>query len=128
MSWSIPLDRLAAKVGKDMETVVRKSTFDVWRAVVVRSPVDTGRFKGNWNASFGSPDTSTTFSTDAGRGALEAARALTLPVGGVTYFSNGLPYASKLEYGYSQQAPAGMVRVTAQEFSDYVSRAVGGVR
>lgn len=80
-----------------------------------------GRFKANWNVSFGAADTTTTTSTDVSRGNAEAEKALTLPLGGVMYISNGLPYARRLEYeGWSTQAPAGMVRVSAINFAQYV--------
>lgn len=124
--WSIPLDRLASKAGLSLEVVTRKATFDVFKAVIYRSPVDTGRFKGNWNVSYGSPDYTTGTrrdSTPIGSGSAPL-KALSLPVGGVTYLSNGLPYATRLEYGYSKQAPAGMVRLAAAEFSRFVQRAI----
>jgi len=119
--WSIPLERLAERASVSLETVARKVTFDVFRAVVQRSPVDTGRFRANWNVSFGAPNYTTSASTLAGN---EASKALRLPVGGVTYLSNGLPYAGELEFGSSKQAPQGMVRLTAREFSTYVQRAL----
>lgn len=138
--WSIPLDQLARKVQLDLETVARKSTLDVYSAVAKRSPVDTGRFRANWNVSYGAPDTSVTESTDASRALREAQKALTLPVGGVTYMSNSLPYARVIEYGqypnppknptgktvngFSVQAPQGVVRLSALEYSDYVKRAL----
>ena len=123
MSWSIPLDRLAKKAGANIELVARKSTADLFAAVVRRSPVDTGRFRANWNVSYGSADYTTSDSTDQVRGTTQALKALTLPVGGVTYLANGLPYARRLEYGYSAQAPGGMVRLAAAEFADYVREA-----
>ncbi len=121
--WSIPLDRLADKTGAKLETVARKVTADMFARVVQRSPVDTGRFKANWNVQYGAPDYSTTASTAASRGTAQAQKALTLPVGGVVYLSNGLPYARRLEYGWSQQAPSGMVRLTVFEFQDFVKKA-----
>lgn len=122
--WSIPLDRLAAKAGTSLETVARKVAFDAFRAVVLRSPVDTGRFRANWNVSFDAPNYATTFSTNQARGQAEAAKALRWPVGGVAYIANGLPYGPELEFGSSRQAPSGMVRVTASELSRFVERAV----
>lgn len=121
--WSIPLDRLVADQKDQLHALARKVTFDVFRRVVLRSPVDTGRFRANWNISVGAPNYLTTNSTEESRGAAEAAKALTLPVGGVVYLSNGLPYAQRLEYGWSQQAPAGMVRVTVAEFDNIVAGA-----
>lgn len=138
--WSIPLDQLAAKVQLDLETVARKSTLDVFRAVVLASPVDTGRFRANTNVSYGAPDTTVTDSTDQGRAQRELAKVMTLPVGGITYISNSLPYARILENGgypnppknptgktvggYSIQAPQGMFRIAALQFNDYVQKAI----
>jgi hypothetical protein len=173
------MEELAAQAKADVQTVVRKATFDLFRAVVMRSPVGNpdlwrsnsgaayrrgtfnvfaerlnqlgeggrvrprsdrslrkmfpnpvgrgyvgGRFRANWNVSQGTPDTSTTESTQKGRGLAEAARALELAAGGVVYLSNGLPYARRLEYeGWSTQAPMGMVRLSVAEFDDFVREA-----
>lgn len=122
--FSIPLDQLAQKMGADLETVARKATLDLFNAVVRRTPVDTGRFRANWNVTAGAPSYSITEATDESRASTEAAKALTLAVGGVTYMSNGLPYAQRLETGWSKQAPSGMVRLSAIEFDQYVRKAV----
>jgi hypothetical protein len=107
----------------DVETVVRKVTLDLFRKVVLRSPVDTGRFRANWNVSYGTPDVTVTASKIKSRGDAEAAKALTLPVGGVTWLANGLPYSERLEYGWSKQAPGGMVRLATAEFASIASKA-----
>ena len=123
--FSIPLQALADKIKVDLETVARKSTLDLFTKVVQRSPVDTGRFKANWNASYGSQNVTFTSSVDQSRALREAEKALTLPLGGVTYLANGLPYAYELEKGTgSKQAPRGMVQVTAIEFQDFVRKAL----
>lgn len=138
--WSIPLDQFAAKVKLDLETVARKATLDVFGAVVLKSPVDSGRFRANTNVSYGAPDQTVTASTNAGRAQTELAKIMSLPVGGVMYITNALPYAAVLEYGgypnppknptgktaggYSIQAPKGMFRISALEFNDYVKKAI----
>lgn len=138
--WSIPLDKLAAKVRLDLDTAARKSTLDVFKAVILGSPVDTGRFRANMNVSFGAPDTSVTESTNAARGLDECNKALTLPIGGIQYITNALPYAGVIEYGgypnppkhptgktaggYSIQAPQGMFRLAAMRYSEYVEKAI----
>ena len=43
--------------------------------------------------------------------------------GHVFYLVNNLPYIRRLEQGWSQQAPAGMVAVTVSEFQQTVARA-----
>jgi hypothetical protein len=147
--FSIPIAQLAEKAKLDLQTVARKSTVEVFGAVVDKTAVDTGRARANWNVSYGAPDTTTTDSTDAARGKEQAQRAAELPVGGVTYLSNSLPYIRPLEYGlfpdppkkgskkrgeagyaihvrggYSMQSPQGMVRVTAREFDSYVRKVI----
>ncbi len=122
--FSVPLAALAERTKARIDVVVRKATFDLFTKVVLRSPVDTGRFRANWNVSYGTPDVSVTDSTVQGRANTEAAKALTLPLGGLMVMANGLPYARKLEYGYSKQAPGGMVRLSAAEFEQSVREAL----
>lgn len=138
--WSIPLEDLARKVQLDLETVARKSTLDVFTAVVKGAPVDSGRLRANMNVSYGGPDVTVTNSVNGSRGLLEAQKALTLPVGGVTYITNALPYAHVVEYGlypnppknptgktangYSIQAPSGMFRIAALRYREYVKKAL----
>lgn len=122
--WSIPLERIIERTKADVDTAVRKVTLDLFRKVVLRSPVDTGRFRANWNVSFGAPNLSISDSTAQARGVAEASKALTMPVGGVTWLSNGLPYAEPLEFGHSRiQAPGGMIRVSVAEFASIVAGA-----
>ena len=107
-----------------MNTTVQRATTELFNRVTIRSPVDTGRFRANWNVSYGQADDSTTTSTDKARATTEAAKALTLPVGGIVWITNGLPYAYRLEYGYSKQAPVGMIRLAVRELSDAVQKAL----
>ena len=89
--------------------------------VVKKSPVDTGRFKGNWVTSMSYPsmevrqieDKSGGVSIKDGADVL-AAYPDTLPV---IYIQNNLPYANRLENGWSKQAPKGMVALTVAEVS-----------
>lgn len=86
--------------------------------VITRTPVKTGRARGNWNASINSPDES----TDDGRSAAQAqsnarSTANGLKLGDSFHLTNGLPYIRPLEYGSSKQAPRGMVRITLDEFN-----------
>lgn len=138
--WSIPLDEIARKVMLPLETVARKSTLDVFKAVNYGAPVDTGRFRANMNVSYGAPDVTVTESTDASRGLREAEKAMTLPVGGIVYITNALPYAAVIEYGgypnppknptgktangFSIQAPQGVFRLAALRYSEYVKKAL----
>ncbi|MNT90915.1 hypothetical protein D3C72_2319290 [compost metagenome] len=45
-------------------------------------------------------------------------------VGQMAYLINNLPYAIPLEFGHSNQAPNGMVRVTIARFQQIVEQAI----
>jgi hypothetical protein len=122
--WSQDLTKLAAKTGLRLDTVIRKATFDMFASVVKKSPVDTGRFRANWVVSQAAPVYTATDSTNASNGATEARKALGIAAGGVVYISNGLPYARRLEYGYSKQAPYGMIRYSVLQYRRYLLDAI----
>jgi hypothetical protein len=102
------------------ELFYRKLTLEILSRVVLKSPVDTGRFRANWNIGNGSPDTHTDQLVDPnGTSTIQLGQyqLMGMKINGQTiYVTNSLPYAYRLEYeGWSQQAPAGMVRVTLAE-------------
>lgn len=107
--------------------VLRRSALDVLRRVIIRSPVDTGRFRGNWVVGLSQPGV-------AESGALDKVGGVTINNGmnklqgakfGMNVFiTNNLPYALRLENGWSQQAPSGMVAVTVVEWPGIVASAV----
>jgi hypothetical protein len=101
----------------------RKIAMDVFSEVILMSPVDTGRFRGNWQCQIGSIPIGTLELDDrAGTATISRmqAEALKVEAGQVIYLVNNLPYAQRLEFGYSQQAPAGMVRLTVQRYRPIV--------
>lgn len=133
---------LIAKRKEQVNEIVRAVALELLSGVTLRSPVDTGRFRANWQANIGSPDLSTTDATSrdgalsaANRSVIEAFRA-----GQKIFLTNSLPYAAVLEFGgypnppkggegktsggYSIQAPAGMVRVTVAEYGQYLRQVV----
>lgn len=138
--WSVPLGELVSQAKDDIDTVVRRATLELFSSVGVKSPVDTGRFRANWNVQYATADLSTTASTDQGRMTTEIAKVESLAVGGIVYMTNSLPYAAVLEFGgypnppkggegktvngFSKQAPAGMVRLSVVEFQSHVKAAL----
>lgn len=133
------------KVGGDLDKVTRYCLSSVDGKLSHRSPVGDakywihkppagyagGRFKGNWQMSVGAPATGMTDAVDPGgqatlashAGVIAAARA-----GQVFYLMNNLPYAKRIEEGWSRQAPIGLVALTVVEWNNIVDAAVNGVR
>ena len=113
------------KTERKMDLAVRKIALEMFRKIILKSPVDTGRFRGNWQLAIGSvPEGTLELDDKTGTATIAkgAATVMGINAGDTIYFANNLPYARRLEEGYSQQAPAGMVALTIQEFQSVVSR------
>jgi hypothetical protein len=86
-----------------------------------------GRFRGSWVVTVGQASTVAPPRIDKAGGKTIAAGQAVLAeahLGTVIYMLSNLPYSERLEYGWSTQAPGGMVRVTVAEFQGIVNDAV----
>lgn len=132
MSLASDLRRFAQRSNQKMETVIKSSLIRVGSSIVVKSPVDTGRFKNNWLSAYGTINTTVTQSVDpSGSAAIGrlTEKAAGVKVGETFYFTNSLPYAERLEYeGWSEQAKAGMVRVSVASWESIVAEEVAKAR
>ena len=95
---------------------------DVHSALVSRSPVDTGRFKGNWQITFNEIPNHALNRYDKTGGVVRSEEQAK------THFSNMLIYANALEYGHSQQAPSGVVGLVALRLRSYMADAIKQAR
>lgn len=106
------------------ESIVKVTMIELFSRVIQKSPVDTGRFRANWNCSIGSPDLSTSQEIDhSGSGAISKATSTVVSYtlnGQSVFLTNNLPYADRLENGWSKQAPNGMVRLSVMEIQNSV--------
>lgn len=124
--FSIDLSKYAIETPEKMNRIVRKIMLDVFKGVILKTPVDTGRARANWQATIGGPSSGTLDSEDktgqmaisGGSKAIAAMKEFS-PV----FLYNGLPYIGRLENGWSGQAPAGMVKITLAEYPGIVSSA-----
>lgn len=112
------IDAWIKKAEGSVEEVVEVFTEDVHAALVDRSPVDTGRFKANWQVTTNEAPAYALNEYDKTGSATKNmgkrfARGM-YQRGGAIYsihFSNMLIYANALEYGHSQQAPVGVIGI-----------------
>ncbi|WP_019209149.1 hypothetical protein [Yersinia massiliensis] len=90
-----------------------------------------GRFRGNWQVGLD-------IQPDGETGRIDKSGNMTLAVGNymleqfkvgtkAIYFTNNVPYAYRLEFGHSSQAPNGMVRITAEDAVKYFTEAANEV-
>ena len=126
MTFAREVTLFAKKAEASTDKAVRAITFSLFREVVQRTPVDTGRLKGNWQVSQGAAATGTTDATDAtGANTIAVIAGGIGGLGTVTFLTNNLPYAQRIEYdGWSSvKAPAGMVRVSFARINTIVAQA-----
>ena len=139
----VDLTRLVAKAKGNLDLVMRKIVLDLGTGVVMRSPVGDGslwkspppkgytggRFRANWQYGEGAVPRGTSPAIDR-TGATSLARIAAIKpdaAGKVHYLTNNLPYAMRLETGWSKQAPGGMVALAVREFQSVVAKAAKAV-
>jgi len=108
----------AAKVSKNTDGLVKKVILAVDQAVVLATPVDTGRARANWRPSIGTMITETTPEPSSPGAGLRSALAAGEDVanryrGGnrspTVHITNSLVYIKYLNDGSSKQAPRNFV-------------------
>ncbi|MFV3314117.1 HK97 gp10 family phage protein [Pseudomonas sp. NY15374] len=113
--WSTPPSMFTGVVEEQLSQRVRVIAMAMLNEIVLRSPVDTGRFRGNNIVSVGAPVYTTTESLDKSGGET-IQRGLSAMSGLEPYtqvfIQNNLPYATALEDGHSKQAPGGAYAVS----------------
>ncbi|MFH8134213.1 HK97 gp10 family phage protein [Pantoea osteomyelitidis] len=113
--WNIDPSAFAGLVKEAVGKKLRIISIQLLNEVVMRSPVDTGRFRANNYVSVGAADFSKLSEADkTGTETLQRGCAVinaTSPYA-VVYIQNNLPYSEALEGGHSQQAPAGIYAVS----------------
>lgn len=130
-SFSASIDQWVQQTKDDLEELFRAVTISIGTSVIKISPVDTGRFRGEWQFTIDSPAAAQNGRIDP-EGVQAIAEvvdgALMLQVGQTAWITNLLPYAIPLEYGHSDQAPNGMVRLTMARVQEIVRQEVERIR
>lgn len=132
--------QLFGKITNQRVAVVkRKVAFDAFNGVLRRSPVDTGRFRWSWRIAVGDPDLSVEppdkkksgvqkGTPPTGKEVEQLGKLKQVTAQGSVHISNNLPYAERLENGYSTQAPTGILEPTLSEMLVNFNTAVQAVK
>lgn len=124
MSWDIPPSVFADVVIDDVDKMYRGFLITCWNDIIIKSPVDTGAYRGNHILSFGSPD----YTYDMNE---KGVMAMGVTLAGVpkgkfptAYIQNNLPYAAVIEFGgYPNPPKRGSYDKKEQK---YVIKSTGG--
>ena len=125
------LKRWEVEVPGVLTAVVKKVAFELHNSIVIKTPIDTGRARGNWLIATGSIPRGVvdrTLSAPDTAGALAALADYDAASGISIYIANNLDYIGALEDGHSGQAPSGMVAITVAEFQAHVAKAAASAR
>lgn len=133
------LAAFSEKAAGNMDEVVVKSVLELRSRIVVRTPVDTGRLRANWQMGLDALPTGTLAIMDktGAAGLSQAATAFPAEPGGrIYYLANNLPYARRIEHGFVgadslgrvyNQGGRAMVGVTILEWPEIVAKAAASV-
>lgn len=128
MTVAQDIQKVQLHLTQNMTQVLVLVMAEVDARLKMKSPVLTGRFRASWTIGAGQIDPSVAPEAPAGGTvALPEPRIPAITMGQTYYHANSLPYARRIEYGWSKKAPAGCVRVTAQEVPGIVQALVSQV-
>ena len=126
-NFALDMSHFINHAGTNINTITKKVVLDVMRSVIRKSPVDTGRFKGNWQYGVNEMPTGVTdIHDESGQGTIAHITGQIPPqaAGKLHYIVNNLPYSIALENGHSSQCPPhGMVGLTISEYQMIVNNA-----
>lgn len=136
------LSKYAEKKKKDIQTFRKQFAFSCFKSIVMNTPVDTGRARGNWQIGVNED-----IKEEINRESPNGENIMSEPIklnhcngDDTIYISNNLPYITKLEYGgysknsktgktvngFSKQAPQGMVGKTLADRQSLMDKALRG--
>lgn len=131
MSFALDVSKFVEKAKKNPEKVMRQVSIKLFSAIIKATPVDTGRARNNWFASGSIPSQeTTTYGAPQGTATIQRVTAVINTATDWSEFTltNNLPYIQRLEYGWSQQAPQGFVRVNVGRFQNLIDQEAAKVR
>lgn len=140
MGFADDLRKFAATVDDRQNAFVREVIGQVSLSLILKSPVgdpdlwknkapvnyEPGRFRANWMLGIDDVNDTTSEERDIDGGATLDRIVGSVPInaaGHVYYLTNSLPYADRIENGWSTQAPAGVVALTVIEFGSIAEQA-----
>lgn len=143
MSFSLDVSKFVEKTKRNNETVMRRVALKLFSAIIKASPVDTGRFRMNWQAAGATPRSGLVAGEDkTGASAIASAETFITNTQAWEEFTlaNNLPYANVIEFGgypgsgpntvggFSKQAPQGVVRINVVRFQQLIDEEAAKVR
>ena len=126
-NFNASLEAASERIHKNFNNFHKKVIFETLKRIVMRTPVDTGRARGNWQLAIGGAAQGT-LDVKGGSGQM-AAKALknaadklsSITPYSLVHLTNNVEYVYYLEYDRrSEQHPEGMVEITLTEMAAWL--------
>jgi hypothetical protein len=129
MSFASDLKTFARETKHTVNETKRVVCIKLFSAVVLDTPVDTGRARGNWLCSLNAPRPEIVAERKKGEVFTEI-ESIVGPISGddTAYLRNNLDYIAGLENGSSKQAPQGMMRRNVMRFTRLINSELARLR
>ena len=117
MGWKNKPSNFALEVMKNADSYLKKIVGETLQQVITRSPVMDGEYRASHKVTLDSPQSTYEKGFDLSGGATlsEGLKvASTAKIGGLVYVQSLSPYGTRLENGWSQQAPNGVYALSYQ--------------
>jgi len=148
------IENLSDRTIRKLNKIVKVAAMELFKSVIMMTPVDTGRARGNWQCTMTRPADGVIDSEQSEEATIAKMMEITLKssIRNGIFLTNNLPYIQKLEYGgypnppkngsydkkskgfvikteagYSKQAPAGMVRVSLERIEKDLKEIIADV-
>jgi len=117
MTWTVDIRKIAEQTNATLDEAARAITISLFNGVINDTRVDTGRLRGNWQASIGQPEQGTIERLDPNGTQAATEVESTVQSGAVNYLTNNLPYAEVWEQrdGMVARNAARIERTVAEE-------------
>ena len=127
--FAVQLSEFRKKANQNLNNVRRGVALRLFKAIIMDTPVMTGRLRANWQCTVNVPARSNSLASDTSGGPTIQEAATTVVnsrMADSLILTNSLPYVARVEYdGWSHtKAPRGMVRINVTRFAQILGEEV----
>lgn len=124
MSFESDMNKIRRKYEKGLHNATVATLLAITNEVIHGTPVDTGRARGNWQATIGNPAEGAVSSLDidGGKTYRAAVPIAKESAGNIYCLTNNVPYIGRLEFepGFNKKTETGWVRKSVKNFKKYL--------
>lgn len=125
MSFGSDIRKYAEKQKRNLNEVATESLVNLSASVIIKTPVKEGILANNWQATNDAPANGVILNANNSGQMARVEEAVGASLGGTYYLVNNLPYARPIEFlGRSQKAPNGMLRISIENYQNFLDNAI----